>query len=125
MELHQPLLLSAFLDYGGDLASLPALEGLAETIVVRRRLCCEAENEAQRTFYRSCVDRWVASGPDAVGPLGGEPIDATQATLSAFAWAAECLGDPVLAERFERALPPDLFAELIGWANERRARATP
>jgi hypothetical protein len=124
MELHQPLPLSAFLDYGGDLASLPALEGLAETVVVRRRLCCEAEKHALRAFYRSCVDRWVAGGPDAVGTLGGEPISATQATLSAFAWAAECLGDAALAERFERALPPELFAELIGWANERRARAS-
>lgn len=111
-----------FLDYGGDVASFPCLEGLAEAVVVRRRLNSAPENASDLAFYRSCVERWVCHGPTAVAELAGGEFTADQATVTAFAWAAECYADPVLAERFERAIPADLYLESMEWVTERRAR---
>lgn len=120
--VHQPPTLATFLDYGGDLSTFPGLDGLAETVIVRRRLQCAAENEAAAGFFRSCVTRWLAGGPHAVDPLGGGEFVADQAVVTAFSWAADCYDDSSLAERFERSIPTDVFLQHIQWANERRAR---
>ncbi len=117
-----PCCLGTFLEYGGDLAGFPGLAGLAEAVVVSRRLTTPAQNAAHARFYRHCVGRWVANGPAAfVGPEW-EGVDVTQAVVTAFAWAAECYEDPVVAERFERALPAQMYLEHIEWVTERRAR---
>ncbi|MFP5317901.1 MAG: hypothetical protein ACLGI2_06345 [Acidimicrobiia bacterium] len=120
----RPPTLAAFLDYGGDLSAFPGLEGLSEAVVVRRRLNCPAENAVHEAFLRSCVERWVADGPAALVGSYGLGCEATQAMLTAFAWAAECYADPAVAERFERAMPVDLWLEDIEWAAERKARFT-
>ena len=121
--MHTPPRLSAFLDYGGDLAGFPGLEGLAESVIVGRRLNTCAQNAAQAAFNRQCVARWVAEGPEAIqGPaFAGTPI--TQSVVTAFAWAAECYEDTCLAARFEAAIPAHLYRENIQWATERQARA--
>jgi hypothetical protein len=118
-----PPCLGAFLDYGGDLAGFPGLTGLAEAVVVSRRLNTPAQNGAQAAFSRDCVARWVADGPGALTGPEWDGVDVTQAMVTAFAWAAECYEDDVLADRFERALPVDLYLEHIEWVTERRARA--
>lgn len=126
MDLRRPPRLTVFLDYGGDLGGLPAcaLEGLAEAVIVNRRLGCPAENRVRGAYFRACVDKWVEGGPAAVSFFGEvDPAPVAQATVSAFAWAADCYDDAAVAERFERALPPDLYAEMIEWVCERRARA--
>ena len=117
-----PPCLGTFLDYGGDLAGFPGLEGLAEAVVVARRLNTPAQNAAQAAFYRHCAARWVADGPLAMAGPEWEGVDVTQPVVSAFAWAAECYEDAALAERFERALPVEVYLEHIQWAGERRAR---
>jgi hypothetical protein len=120
--LRRPPALGVFLDYGGDLATFPAVDGLAEAVVVGRRLGTPEEKAARCRSYRKCVEAWLRDGPEAlVGSFGADGV-ASQVVLTAFAWAAECLEDGALAERFEAALPCDVFAEHVGWANERRAR---
>ena len=121
--MHTPPRLAAFLDYGGDLAGFPGLEGLAESVVVSRRLNTCAQNAAQAAFYRRCVDRWVAEGPEALDGPAWLDTPVTQAVVTAFAWAAECYDDGCLAARFEAALPTDLYLEHIQWVTERQARA--
>lgn len=121
--VHQPPTLATFLDYGGDLSTFPGLDGLAEAVIVRRRLQCKDENQAASAFFRACVAQWLSGGPRAVDPLGGGEFVADQAVVTAFSWAADCYDDSRLAERFERSIPADLFVEHIQWANERRARA--
>lgn len=121
--MHQPPSLAMFLDYGGDLSTFPGLDGLAEAVIVRRRLQSADDNVAAAAFFRSCVAQWLAGGPQAVDPLGGGEFVADQAVVTAFSWAADCYADCGLAERFERAIPTDVFLEHIQWANERRARA--
>ena len=120
----RPPSLAAFLDYGGDLSAFPGLEGLSETVVIRRRLNCPAENAALETLLRGCVERWLAEGPAALAAPSAFACVADQAMVTAFAWAAECYADPELAERFERALPAALWLEDIEWATERKARLT-
>lgn len=119
----RPPSLAAFLDYGGDLSAFPGIEGLSETVVVRRRLNCPAENAALEAFLRRCVELWLSEGPAALAAASAFACDADQAMVTAFAWAAECYADPVLAERFERALPVELWLEDIQWATERKAQA--
>ncbi len=46
----------------------------------------------------------------------GEVVD--QATVTRFAWEAECLEDPQRAERLETGLPPEKRAELLLMAVE-------
>jgi hypothetical protein len=122
MELVRPPSLAVFLDYGGDLSAFPGLEGLAEAVIVRRRLNDCGQNESHQAFYASCVERWLEQGPAALEATTGIGSPATQATVAAFAWAAECYADPCLAERFERSIPADVYADHIEWAAERRAR---
>jgi hypothetical protein len=120
----QPPKLAAFLDYGGELATFPGLEGLAEAVIVRRRLNTAEQNRTEERFFRDAVQRWLADGPAALEELlDGCACGTPQVVVTAFSWAAECYADPALAERFERSIPPDLFAENIGWANERKVRA--
>ena len=121
MTVFAPPLLAAFLDFGGDLASFPGLAGLAEAVVVRRRLNTPAENAEAAVLCRGCVDGWLQGRPTAIDRFLCEPP--SQAMVTAYAWAAECFDDCALAERFERALPTDLYLEHIEWAGERRARA--
>lgn len=123
--MFRPPTLSAFLDYGGDLSAFPGLEGLSEAVVVRRRLNCPAENASHEAFLRSCVERWLTEGPGALVHPSAFTCVADQAMVTAFAWAAECYADPAVAERFERALPAELWLEDIQWATERKARTTP
>lgn len=122
--MQQPPKLAAFLDYGGDLEGFPGLEGLAEAVVVRRRLNSPEQNRVEQAFYREAVERWLADGPAALEALLEGCASGAQAVVTAFAWAAECFADAELAERFERSIPADLFAENIGWANERKVRAS-
>lgn len=117
-----PPCLGTFLDYGGDLSAFPGLDGLAEAVVVSRRLNTAAQNRANARFYRQCVARWVADGPSALKGPEWEGVDVSQATVTAFAWAADCYEDAPLAERFEQALPAEVYLEHIEWASERRAR---
>lgn len=125
MDLRRPPSLATFLDYGGDLTDFPGLEGLAEAVIVRRRLGCPATNEAHRAFYAACVERWLTDGPAALEDSIAPGCPATQAAVTAFAWAAECYADAGVAERFERSIPIDVYADHIEWAAERQARPTP
>ena len=124
MGLQRPPSLAAFLDYGGDLSAFPGLEGLSEAVVIRRRLNCPAENACHQAFYTRCVETWLADGPGALEAAFGGVGPADQAMVTAFAWAAECYSDPALADRFEQAIPVDLWLEDIQWASERKARTT-
>jgi hypothetical protein len=121
MELVRPPRLGAFLDYGGDLACFPGLEGLAEAVVVQRRLNTAGENREQAAFCRRCVDTWLVGGTTIFDELPGD-FAPTQLVLAAFAWQAECYEDGRTAARFEAALPPGMLAEHLAWAHERRAR---
>ena len=123
--MHAAPCLGTFLDYGGDLSAFPGLDGLAEAVVVSRRLNTPAQNAVQARFYRRCVARWLADGPTALAGAGWDGVDVTQAVVTAFAWAGDCYEDATVAERFERALPPQVYLEHIEWATERRARTTP
>jgi hypothetical protein len=99
-----PPTLREFLDSGGDLTSFGLLDSLVEAIVVARRLLPEETNRRQAFRNRRFVDRWFDRH-------GGEPaVPATQELLTFALWKAECLEDPVLAERFEAALPPETLA---------------
>ncbi|HVL27452.1 MAG TPA: hypothetical protein VM390_04850 [Acidimicrobiales bacterium] len=120
----RPPSLAVFLDCGGDLAAFPGIEGLSEAVVVRRRLNCPAENAAHGAFLGACVERWLADGPAALVATTAFGCVADQAMVTAFAWAAECYADPALAERFERAMPVELWLEDIQWATERKAGLT-
>ena len=99
-----PMTLREFLDSGGDLTSFGLLDSLVEAIVVARRLLPDETNRRQAFRNRRFVDRWFDRH-------GGEPaIAATQELLTFALWKAECLEDPVLAERFEASLPAETLA---------------
>ena len=118
-----PPKLQAFLEYGGDLAAFPGLAALAEAVIVRRRLNTRAENCETAAICRGYVDQWLAGCPTLIDAMLG-PDGPCQDVLTTFAWAAECFLDGDLAERFEAALPQDLYLEHIEWVGERKARAT-
>lgn len=120
--MQAPPQLKAFLDGGGDLSSFPALDGLAEAVLVRRRLNTPTENGEAAALCRRHVDQWLAGRPTAIDAMLG-PDGPCQVVVTAFAWAAECFADCDLAERLERALPPDLYLEHIEWVGECKARA--
>jgi hypothetical protein len=122
--MRTPPSLATFLEYGGDLAGFPALDGLAEAVVVSRRLNTPAQNAAHARFSRHCVARWTADGPTALAGPQWDGVEVTQAVVTAFAWAAECYEDRAVAERFEQALPTDVYLTHIEWVGERRARLT-
>ena len=99
-----PMTLREFLDAGGDLTSFGLLDSLVEAIVVARRLLPDETNRRQAFRNRRFVDRWFDRH-------GGEPaVPATQELLTFALWKAECLEDPVLAERFEASLPAETLA---------------
>ena len=123
--MHRPPTLTTFLDYGGDLSTFPGLDGLAEAIVGRRRLNTAAENACHQRLYAQCVEQWLRDGPAELATVLGDAQASPQCVVTAFAWAAECYADPVVAERFEAALPPDVWAEHIEWVTERRAKLGP
>ena len=96
--------LREFLETGLDLTSFGLLDSLVEAIVVARRLLPDETNRRQAFRNRRFVDRWFDRH-------GGEPaVPATQELLTFVLWKAECLEDPVLAERFEAALPAETLA---------------
>jgi len=100
----RPVTLRAFLDDGGDLRSFGLVESLVEAIVVARRLLPDETNRRQARRNRLFVDRWFDRH-------GDEPaVSATQELLTFALWKAECLEDPVLADRFEAALPPEILS---------------
>lgn len=100
----RPETLREFLGRGGDVRSFGLLDSLVEAIVVARRLLPDETNRRQAFRNRRFVDRWFDRH-------GGEPaIGATQELLTFALWKAECLEDPVLADRFEAALPPETLA---------------
>ncbi len=119
-----PPRLESFLDYGGDLGLFAGLEGLAEAVIVSRRLNSRAQNATQAAFYRQCVARWVTDGPNALRGHAWLGVAVTQPLVTAFSWAADCFEDDALAERFERTIPVEVYLENIQWATERRARAS-
>jgi hypothetical protein len=119
-----PPQLKVFLDYGGDLSAFPALEGLVEAVMVRRRLNTPAENCEAAVLCGGYVDQWLGGSPTAIDFMLS-PDGPCQALVTAFAWAAECYRDEALAERFERAIPQDLYLEHIEWVGERKARSAP
>ena len=99
-----PMTLREFLDSGGDLTAFGLLDSLVEAIVVARRLLPDETNRRQAFRNRRFVDRWF----DRHG--GEAAIPATQELLTFALWKAECLEDPILAERFEASLPADTLA---------------
>jgi hypothetical protein len=118
----RPPQLKAFLDNGGDISVFPGLEGLAEAVIVRRRLNTPQENGEAAALCRGYVDQWLCGEPTALDPMLA-PDGPSQALVTAFAWAAECYGDCALAERLEQHIPQDLYLEHIEWVGERKARA--
>ena len=122
MGLFAPPRLEAFLDFGGDLAAFPAIDGLAEAVVARRRLNTPEQNDEVADLCCGYVEHWLRGEPTPLDCMldGGGP---TQVMLTTFAWAAECYRNPALAERFERAIPQDLYLEHIEWVGERKTRA--
>ena len=99
-----PMTLREFLDSGGDLTSFGLLDSLVEAIVVARRLLPDETNRRQAFRNRRFVDRWFDRH------VGEPAVSATHELLTFALWKAECLEDPVLAERFEAALPAETLA---------------
>ena len=119
MELVRPPTLAAFFEYGGDLSCFPALEGLAEAVVVQRRLNTGRQNRQQAAFCRRCVDAWVDGGTTDTHLFPPDFVPC-QLMVTTFAWQAECLEDERLADRFEAALPPALLVENLRWVRQRQ-----
>jgi hypothetical protein len=109
-----PPSLRQFLDQDGDLGGFSLLDSLVEAVVVARRLLPAETNRRQAARNRRFVDRWFARH-------GGEaPVRATQDLLTFAFWKAECLEDPVLAERFEAALPSETLSRALQLVDDLR-----
>jgi len=110
----RPPSLRAYLDGGGELTGFALLDSLVEAVVVARRLLPAETNRKQAARNRRFVERWFARH-------GGEqPVPATQELLTFAFWKAECLEDPVLADRFEEALPADTLHRALQLVDDLR-----
>jgi hypothetical protein len=81
---------------------------------VARRLLPAETNRKQAARNRRFVERWFARHG------GEEPVPATQELLTFAFWKAECLEDPVLADRFEEALPADTLHRALQLVDDLR-----
>ena len=109
-ELTRPPSLRAFLNGGGDITTVPGWECLCEMVLLHPPTD-PAERTEDATMLRDFAETWLRDERTWLDAACRRDVD--QDVLTRFLWEAECLEDPVLADRFEAALPADKRAELL------------